>query len=87
MRRLNGTLLLFAMNHRSWNHEDLAVHLKAKGLNVDPRIILKWCKGKLQPSADKIDLIEQTLGFVVSDDPKPRRVYGKPNESTQIAIA
>lgn len=87
MRRLNGIMLYAAMNERGWTNEDLARELKAKGLHVDSRIVQKWCKGKLQPSAEKIVLIEQTLGSVVADEPKPRRVYGRITLTNQTAFA
>lgn len=75
------------MNLRGWKNEDLARELKVRGLDVDPRIVQKWCKGKLQPSAEKIELIEQTLSYVVADDPKPRRIYGKSTSTNQTAFA
>lgn len=66
-----------AMNARSWRNEDLVRELKLRGYSIDgPRIVQKWLKGKNQPSAERLDLLELTLGYVITEDPKPRRKFG-----------
>jgi len=75
MRRLDGLMLQQAMERRSWNNADLARELKSRGYEVTNRIINKWCNGKLQPSNERIELIEQVLGHVISKAPEPRRTF------------
>lgn len=86
MLRLSGTRLLAAMQKRGWTNEDLARELKSRGYDVDPnRIVKKWCNGKLQPSAERIELIAQTLGCVITEDPKPRRTFFGNASASSIA--
>lgn len=87
MLRLSGTRLSAAMQKCGWTNEDLARELKIRGYDVDPnRIVKKWRNGKLQPSAERIELIAQTLGYVITEDPKPRRTF-LGNVSTQSIAA
>jgi|688.fasta_scaffold1215113_2 ribosome-binding protein aMBF1 (putative translation factor) len=86
MRRLSGVLLVQAMRLRGWSNEDLARELKVHGYDVDPkRIVNKWCSGKLQPSMERIQLIERTLGYEVSEAPKPRRTFFGNSSASSIA--
>ena len=88
MRRLNGELLRAALKARGWKNEDLIRELKAKGYHVGGvHIVQKWLKGKNQPSAERIELIEATIGFVICDKLKPRRQLGKPAPTEQVVFA
>ena len=79
MRRLNGDLLKKALMARGWTNEDFVAALMGKGYQVSGvHTVQKWLKGKTQPSAERIRLIERMLGYGICDKLKTRRKFGKP---------
>ncbi|MCX6714722.1 MAG: hypothetical protein NTX72_02825 [Candidatus Uhrbacteria bacterium] len=87
-RRLDGELLTAALTARKWTDKDLVRELKAKGYELDgAHIVQKWRKGKNQPSSERIDLIEATLGYTISTWSTPRRSHDDPIPASQIAFA
>lgn len=86
--RLSSTKLQAAMTKRGWSNEELARQLKGNGWNMGgAHIVQKWCKGKLQPSADRIELISAVVGSPVAEDPPRRRKFGDTIRSSQEIAA